>query len=74
MPYFPWYTTAGMKMNDSRWGGEMFATASIEVILLYVTVKAGTASILLCAFVLPALSRLIPQASARAWSLINEKS
>lgn len=61
-------------MNASRWGVEKFAAANTEVILLYVTVKARTLSILLHAFVLPALCRLIPQASARSWSLINEKS
>jgi len=61
-------------MNASRWGVEKFAAANTEMILLCVTAKARTVSILLCAFVLPSLSRLISQASAHAWSLINEKS
>lgn len=58
---------------NARWGMEKFAAANTEVILLYVTIKARTVSILFCVLVLPALSRLIPQASARAWSLRNEK-
>lgn len=61
-------------MNANRWGVEKFAAANTEVILLCVTVKARTVSILLCVFILPAISRFIPQASTCAWSPINEKS
>lgn len=39
-----------------------------------VTAKARTVSISLCTFVLLAFSRLISQASARAWPLIHEKA
>lgn len=73
-PYFPLYTTVGIKMNASRWGMEKFAAANTEVVLLSVTVKARTVSISLCTFVLLAFSRLISQASAHAWPLIHEKS